>query len=568
MKDTLFPSNENYRNKKDLNSQVTNLCRPMNSSSIINVLLVEDDEDDCLITKELLSEIGSNQYQLEWTSNYEEALMAIASNRHDVILVDFYLGISTGLEILEAALAKGCKTPIIMLTGLGNREVDSQAIQAGASDYLVKDQLNSQLLERSIRHSIERKRIEQELKASEAKFRALAQREALLNHLSKQIRNSLEFSVILNTAVSAVCTLLDIDRCQFIWCRNYDHSSDSLVLELACQACDPGIQASNYFSNNDAETIALTKIVQHLNLSEGSIFNIHLSPEIWDLMAVLNFPFMLILPIHASANRMGILVCERWLDIPATTTYEWDQDLTNLLMAIADQLAIAIGQAELYESTRIAKEQSDRLLLNVLPKAVAEHLKNKDEVIADSFEEVTVLFADIVNFTELCSRISASEMVRLLNLIFSTFDTLAEKHKLEKIKTIGDAYMVVGGIPIARQDHAEAIASMALEMQQEINNFYRDDGQPFTLRIGISTGAAVAGVIGTKKFIYDIWGDTVNVASRMEAQGEPGKIQVPAHTYDCLKSKFMFEKRGAIEVKGKGEMITYWLTDFQESMTK
>ena len=574
MQNTLFLNNQIPSHRKKLDTKLTNLSHSMYSSSIIKVLLIEDDEDDCLITRELLAEISSSQYEVEWICTYEEALVTITSHRHDVILVDLYLGSSTGLEILKFATERGCKIPIIMLTGLGDREVDNKAIQAGASDYLVKGQLTSQLLERSIRHSIERKRTEEALKESEARFRALAQREALSNRLAKQIRNSLDLTEILNTAVSEICVLLNIDRCQFIWCKNdvdnkNNSSSDinnNLVLELACQACDPEIQTSTSFTNNQ-EVIALTKIVRRLNLTEESIFNINLSSEIWDFMAVLNFPFILIVPVRTS-NKTGILVCERWLDLPATTPYEWDRDLIELLMAVADQIAIAIGQSELYESTRIAREQSDRLLLNVLPQTVAERLKNNEEVIADSFAEVTVLFADIVSFTELATHISAPELVQLLNRIFSTFDALAEKHKLEKIKTIGDAYMVVGGVPLPRADHAEAIAAMAIEMQQEINKFFRNDDLPFALRIGISTGAAVAGVIGTKKFIYDIWGDTVNIASRMEALGEPGKIQVTAATYECLKSQFVFEQRGAIAVKGKGEMITYWLTGFQKSTTE
>jgi len=170
------------------------------------------------------------------------------------------------------------------------------------------------------------------------------------------------------------------------------------------------------------------------------------------------------------------------------------------------------------------------------------------------------LFADLVKFTELSAQIPPTELVELLNKIFSVFDQLTQKHGIEKIKTIGDAYMVVGGLPTARPDHAEAIAQMALDMQQEITRFKRHDGEPFQLRIGIHTGPVVAGVIGTKKFSYDLWGDTVNVASRMESQGVAGRIQVTPATKERLKDKYCFKRRGVILVKGKGEMITYWLT--------
>ena len=199
--------------------------------------------------------------------------------------------------------------------------------------------------------------------------------------------------------------------------------------------------------------------------------------------------------------------------------------------------------------------------MNILPIKIAEKLKQNQHPIAKRFENVTILFADIVDFTGFAARISPSQLVDMLNKIFSEFDQLTEKHDLEKIKTIGDSYMVVGGLPSAREDHAEAIANMAIDMQRAIKKFRNDRGEPFQIRIGINTGPVVAGVIGIKKFIYDLWGDTVNVASRMESRGISGKIQVTEATYQLLKDKFLLEFRGSIPVKGKGEMITYWLID-------
>ena len=225
-------------------------------------------------------------------------------------------------------------------------------------------------------------------------------------------------------------------------------------------------------------------------------------------------------------------------------------------------------QAE--EALRAEQQKSERLLLNILPQVIAEQLKqNHSELvkgtisapIASLFDEATILFADIVRFTPLSARMSPTALVNLLNQIFSAFDQLSDRYGLEKIKTIGDAYMVVGGLPIPRLDHAEAIAEMALDMQKISGHFKRDDGEPFYLRIGIHTGPVVAGVIGLRKFIYDLWGDTVNVAARMESQGIAGGIQVTAATYERLKDKYVLEKRGAIAVKGKGEMMTYWLTE-------
>jgi adenylate cyclase len=207
------------------------------------------------------------------------------------------------------------------------------------------------------------------------------------------------------------------------------------------------------------------------------------------------------------------------------------------------------------------QEKSERLLLNILPSPIAERLKQEPQAIADGFAEVTVLFADIVGFTELSSRLTPQELVARLNNIFSRFDALVERHDLEKIKTIGDAYMVVGGLPKPRTDHAEAIADLALEIQQEIHTISQELGEPLALRMGINSGPVIAGVIGIKKFIYDLWGDTVNIASRMESHGQSGYIQVTEASYRQLQATHQFQERGLIPVKGKGMMRTYWLTE-------
>ncbi|MCB0212078.1 MAG: response regulator [Anaerolineae bacterium] len=212
------------------------------------------------------------------------------------------------------------------------------------------------------------------------------------------------------------------------------------------------------------------------------------------------------------------------------------------------------------EKLQIEQEKSERLLLNILPKLIADRLKQGQSIIADSFDDVTVLFADIVGFTTLSSHIPPTQLVNILNEIFSMLDQLTEKHNLEKIKTIGDAYMVVGGLPTPRADHARAIADMALEMQDAIAQLQLDSGQSLNIRTGIHTGPVVAGVIGAKKFSYDLWGDTVNLASRMESHGVAGCIQVTQETYSLLKNDYTFESRGLTAVKGKGNLPTFFLT--------
>jgi class 3 adenylate cyclase len=203
--------------------------------------------------------------------------------------------------------------------------------------------------------------------------------------------------------------------------------------------------------------------------------------------------------------------------------------------------------------------KSERLLLNVLPAPVAARLKQQEGIIADAHEDVTVLFADIVGFTPLSERLTAPDLVALLDRVFARWDQLAARHGVEKIKTIGDAYMVAGGIPTPREDHAEAIAEMALAMQAEAARLVIETGLPLQMRIGIDTGPVVAGVIGRAKFIYDLWGDTVNTASRMELHAQPGTIQVTARTYDRLRERYELQPCGTIDVKGKGRMSPYLL---------
>jgi guanylate cyclase len=205
------------------------------------------------------------------------------------------------------------------------------------------------------------------------------------------------------------------------------------------------------------------------------------------------------------------------------------------------------------------REKSERLLLNVLPEPIAERLKAGEGIIADGFHEVSVLFADIADFTPLSERLDPEQVVHLLDEVFTAFDRLAEERGLEKIKTVGDAYMVAGGLPLPLPGHLEALAEMGLGMLDAVEQCAQRFVVPLSLRIGIDSGPVVAGVIGRRKFIYDLWGDTVNTASRMESHGVPGTIQVTRRVYEMLRGRYAFEARGSVSVKGKGLMDTYLL---------
>lgn len=268
---------------------------------------------------------------------------------------------------------------------------------------------------------------------------------------------------------------------------------------------------------------------------------------------------------------IGVLVAERffpapWPKVPANVSLGlYIFNFGGFVMFIYMNVRHFVAQrneatAALDAEHALLKQEqarSERLLLNVLPAEIAERLKGNEKYIADAYDEVSVLFADIAGFTPLSARISADQLVRLLNDVFSLFDTLAEKHGLEKIKTIGDAYMAACGLPTPRPDHAQACARMALDMQSLMVEFRQP--APLSLRIGMHCGPVTAGVIGSRKFIYDLWGDTVNTASRMESHGAPGSIQITESMMQKLQDEFQIEPRGQQEIKGKGPMNTYVL---------
>ncbi len=213
----------------------------------------------------------------------------------------------------------------------------------------------------------------------------------------------------------------------------------------------------------------------------------------------------------------------------------------------------------LLEQLRRERARADALLLNILPKEIAAALKTERRSIANLYPEVTILFADVVDFTPMSARMAPGDLIDLLDRVFSHFDMLVEREGLEKIKTIGDCYMVAAGVPTPRPDHAYVVAGIALDMLEYVQDETFKDGWTINLRIGMNSGPVVAGVIGRKKFLYDLWGDTVNTASRMETSGEPGRIQITRATYERIKDRFVCEPRGTISVKGKGEMEVWHL---------
>ena len=264
------------------------------------------------------------------------------------------------------------------------------------------------------------------------------------------------------------------------------------------------------------------------------------------------------------SSMVAVLVVDP--DVPSVIAGTTAETVLLIVNALGTAFIMFIVNLHFRQATDVAEagmleanERSERLLLNVLPEEIAERLKAGEAVIADRAEAVTVLFADLVGSTEMSERFTADEMVEMLNDLFTPFDNLADAMGLEKIKTIGDAYMVVGGLPVPRPDHVSAVADMALAMREELANHWVAGFGRMQMRFGIHTGPVVAGVIGRRKFSYDLWGDTVNTAARMESHGVPGEIQVTSQVREALGDGYAFESRGVVDIKGKGQMETFFL---------
>jgi class 3 adenylate cyclase len=228
--------------------------------------------------------------------------------------------------------------------------------------------------------------------------------------------------------------------------------------------------------------------------------------------------------------------------------------------------AFARQRRDALDALRIEQAKADNLLLNILPRSIADRLKAEPRAIADHFQSASILFADVVDFTPFAERLPAAEVVALLDDLFSHFDTLADRYGLEKIKTIGDCYMVAAGVPTPRDDHARALALMAMDMQSAMSSADEVGHLGLELRIGINSGPVVAGVIGRKRFLYDLWGDAVNTASRMESHGASGRTQITAATKELLGDEFAYESRGTIPIKGKGDIETWYLVGLRGSV--
>ena len=472
------------------------------------ILVVDDEMVNRILLSTNLEEAG---YTVQTASDGQQALKMLHTQPFDAVLLDLLMPEMDGFQTLERMRATSAlqHMPVIVVSAADEMESVVRCIEMGATDYITKP-FDPVLLRTRVKASLAANRLHDQAQTYAGKMLVVDDNASSRTLLAASLEEQ-GYTVEMAENGRQALEMLHVQ------------SFDVVLLDLLMPEMD-GFQV--------LERMKADSALQHI-----PVIIISASDEIESVVRCIEMgaadhlpkPFD---PVMLRARVNASLAAKRLHD--------------------QEQAYLKIIQAE--------RQRSERLLLNILPKPIADRLKLGEEIIADSFAEVTVLFADIVNFTPLSIHMSPAEMIVLLNDIFSTFDDLAARSGLEKIKTIGDAYMVVGGLPTPRPDHAEAIADIALEMKKSIAQFNIEHGEPLSIRIGINTGPVIAGIIGTKKFSYDLWGDTVNTASRMESHGLVGHIQVTAATYERLRDKYLFEERGTIQVKGKGEMTTYLLT--------
>lgn len=535
-----------------------------------DILVVDDTPDNLRL---LIRILQKNGYKVRPVTNGFSAIDAIQSSAPDLILLDIMMPDINGYELCKKLKLQPQfrEIPIIFISALEEGIDKAQAFEVGGADYITKPfqlkevlaRVSNQLTVRSLQMQLQennQKLTDQNVQLHQeiAERRQVEMETRLLLEATQAISKSEDFESAIDLILGLICQTIEWNLGEawipssdgVLRCARGRYVSDSSFSQFRKSSwqltCAPGVGLpGRIWQSQQPEWIE-----DVFNAPEQVFLRSEIAVNV-GLKAAFG------LPILADKQVLAILIFYR------EKVLESQPRLLELVSAVATQLGSLIQRKQAEAALKLQQEQTEKLLLNILPKPIAERLQKGQNPIADHFDEVTVLFADLVGFTEFSAHKSPTQLVEILNGIFSEFDRLSELHGLEKIKTIGDAYMVVGGLPTARVDHAEAIALLALDMQAALRKFNLKIGEGFQLRIGIHSGSVVAGIIGISKFSYDLWGDTVNVASRMESNGLPGQIQVTAPTYEGLKEKFIFEERGQISIKGKGKMLTYWLIEEQ-----
>jgi PAS domain S-box-containing protein len=485
---------------------------------LTDLVIVDDDAEAVQILTQWFKRDG---FQVKAVASGEALRKLLEQHSPDLILLDTTLPDIDGFTLCQQIQANPLTQaiPVICLTSSGDSYPQVTAFQVGAADYITKPYTADEVLAR----------VHHQLRLSQQR-QHLSHKNALL---TQEVRERSRMEQALITAKMNYRSVFENSTVGI-----FKSSDTGQYLSV-----NPSM-ASMYGYSSPSEMLALIENVSH---------DIYRQPKRWDELKVYLSRYEKITDAESEVVRKD--GSSFWVSEDIWKV--WDKSGNFLYY---EGIAHDVSERRKMETElRQQRQQADRLLVNILPYQIAQRLKLGTRTIAESFDEVSVLFADLVDFTVASGDMTPRQLVKILNEIFSMFDQLAEFYQLEKIKTIGDAYMVAGGLPTSKPDHNEAIAQFALDIVEAIKQFPRPDGNCFQLRVGINTGPVVAGVIGQRKFAYDLWGDTVNIASRMEATGAGQKIQVTPELYAILKDKFILQKRGHITVKGRGQMTTYWL---------
>ena len=482
------------------------------------IVIVDDKPTNLGVLFDFLTDSG---FKVLVAQDGESAIQKVEYAHPDLILLDVMMPGIDGFETCRR-LKENESTqdiPVIFMTALSDTAAKVKGFSLGAVDYVTKPVQQEEVKARVTTHLT---------------IRNLQKRLQTQNlHLQQEIRERQQAEASRREAEEKYRSIFE----------NATEGIFQVTPEGRYITANPALARILGYDSPEELMSQVTNFIQQL----------YVQPMLREDLDALLLRYDFVSDVESQVYRQDRLII--WISENIRTVKDADGTLLYYEGTVAD----ITERRKTEDALRHAREQSERLLLNILPQAIAERLKKSNSTIAESFEEVTVMFADLVDFTKYSAQTSPTELVEMLNVIFSTFDQLAQQHHVEKIKTIGDAYMAVAGLPTPCSDHAQAIAQMALDMQEAIAKYNADTGQEFKIRIGINSGPVVAGVIGIKKFSYDLWGDTVNIASRMESHGAPGYIQVTSATYERLKAQYLFEQRQSIQVKGKGEMTTYRL---------
>ncbi|MDZ4669975.1 MAG: adenylate/guanylate cyclase domain-containing protein [Phototrophicales bacterium] len=480
------------------------------------ILVVDDTEVNLTLIENLLTYSG---YTILTARDGQDALTIMQQQTIQLLIVDWMMPRMDGIELIRAIRAQFPEPYryIIMLTGRQERDAVVTGLGAGADDFVTRP-FNSRELEARVAIGVR-------IIELENRMRDLV----LVTERSKQIWEATTDSI-----VQLICL---VDR-------------DGLVLRS-----NGVVENWRLSSMYEAAGLSLSKLMGKVYKDAGKKL-----ADAWDV-AKEKLAHGLEYDFECRDDQLGYYFDVHYQPInPFGGLFEQEEAFAAVsIQDITERKQLELNLQQANAQLAIERDKSDDVLVNMLPRPIAERLKSGEKTIAEYHENTTVMFADLVGFTPLTAALAPRQLMEILNTVFSTFDVLTQRHGTEKIKTIGDSYMVVAGIPNPLPDHAQSIAKLALAMIRIMKSLSEHIGIVLELRIGIDSGHVVAGVIGSVKFSYDLWGDVVNTASRMESTGQGGKIQVTEAVYHLLKDQFKLEKRGLVDVKGKGKILTYWL---------